>query len=270
MTDTFAWRGRRIVWSVRGTGPDLVLCHGTPWSSRLWEPFAEAMAPRFRVHLWDMPGYGASSKDQGHDVDLATQSEAFAAFLADRGLHRPHVVAHDIGGAIVLRSHLLDGVDLASLALVDVVALRPWGSDFFRTVRAHPEVFAGLPAALHRGLVQAYIAGASSRGLAPDALSALVEPWLGEQGQAAFVRQIVQADEQHTADFEDLLGEVRCPVHIVWGEDDAWIPLVRAHHLHDAIPASTLATIAGAGHLIQLDQPVPLAVELERWLARNR
>jgi pimeloyl-ACP methyl ester carboxylesterase len=52
----------------------------------------------------------------------------------------------------------------------------------------------------------------------------------------------------------------------VWGEDDTWIPVDRAHRLHDAIPASTLTLLPGAGHLIHLDEPVGLATELRRWL----
>lgn len=57
---------------------------------------------------------------------------------------------------------------------------------------------------------------------------------------------------------------------IVWGEDDTWIPVDRAHRLHAAIPGSTLALIPDAGHLIQLDQPVALGVELRRWLGSVR
>ncbi|WP_279387359.1 MULTISPECIES: alpha/beta fold hydrolase [unclassified Curtobacterium] len=83
--------------------------HGTPWSSWLWRPIALAMAGRFTVYLWDMPGYGASSKDPSHAVDLGTQGELFAALLEHWGLDRPHVVAHDFGGAVALRARLLHG-----------------------------------------------------------------------------------------------------------------------------------------------------------------
>ena len=37
------------------------------------------------------------------------------------------------------------------LALVDAVSLRPWGSDFFRLVRDHSDVFTALPPHLHDG-----------------------------------------------------------------------------------------------------------------------
>jgi pimeloyl-ACP methyl ester carboxylesterase len=264
----FLWRGRRVHWWRAGSGPDLVFCHGTPWSSWLWSPFAEALAQDFTVHLWDMPGYGASSKDAGHAVSLDLQGELFADLLQHWNLAAPSIVAHDYGGAVALRAHLLHGAAYTRLALVDVVALAPWGSDFFRLVRAHAEVFAALPPALHQGLVRAYISGASHRGLSAPQLDALVRPWTGAEGQAAFYRQIAQADEAFTDVLEPLYPSLDLPVLVVWGTEDAWIPAEQGRSLAAAIPGAELELVPDAGHLIQLDQPVHLATALHRWLAR--
>jgi pimeloyl-ACP methyl ester carboxylesterase len=263
------WRGRDVAWSQAGSGPPVVFCHGTPWSSLLWAPFAEALSRDFSVYLWDMPGYGQSSMEAEHRVDLATQGELFVDLLGHWGLVAPHVVAHDYGGAVALRAHLLHSTDFASLFLADVVALRPWGSPFFRLVKAHAEVFRELPANVHRGALEAYVSTASHGPLSPDSLTMLVQPWLTPQGQAAFYAQIAQADERFTEDFEPHLSDVRAPVRIVWGERDTWIPVDRAGRLHDLIPGSTLVTVPSAGHLLHLDTPVVLATELWTWLAEN-
>ena len=162
---SFAWQDNEIRWARRGAGPPVVFCHGTPWSSALWAPIADALAAEFTVHLWDMVGFGQSTMAVGQDVSLATQARLFADLLIEWGLAPPHVVAHDIGGAVALRAHLLHGAAYRSLALVDVVALRPWGSEFFRLVAEHEQVFAALPAPLHEALVRAYIAGAAHRPL---------------------------------------------------------------------------------------------------------
>ncbi|OLT52445.1 alpha/beta fold hydrolase [Cellulosimicrobium sp. CUA-896] len=272
------WRGREVAWARWGSGPPLVLCHGTPWSSWLWAPYAQALAAEMTVHVWDMPGFGLSSQDADHAVDLATQGELLADLLALWGLDgrdggagaAPHVVAHDVGGAVALRAHLLHGVPLASLCLVDAVVLRPWGSPFFRLVREHADVLERLPAAVHRGALEAYVRGASHRGLRDDDLAALVGPWTDDAGRAAFYRQVAQADEAHTAELEPSLGRVAAPVHVVWGAEDTWVPVDRAHRLRDAIPGATLHVVPDAGHLVQLDAPVALATELHRWLAAVR
>lgn len=257
-----------MAWDRFGEGPPLVLLHGTPWSSALWRPIAEALASNFTVYLWDMPGYGASSKLPGHPVDLGAQGLLFANLLEHWGLQRPQIVAHDFGGAVALRARLLHGARYRSLCLVDVVAVGSWGSPFFTLVKQHAEVFAQLPAAVHRSVVEAYVRGASHRGLREDDLAMLVEPWVDDNGRAAFYRQIAQADERFTAEVEPEYGSIDEPVHIVWGADDTWIPLDRAHRLQAAIPHASLSVIDGAGHLIQLDAPAALAAELTRWTLR--
>nr|WP_271985576.1 alpha/beta hydrolase [Pseudoclavibacter terrae] len=141
------------------------------------------------------------------------------------------------------------------------------GSPFFTLVKEHAAVFEQLPAAVHRGAVEAYIRGASHAGLRADDLATLVEPWADAEGQAAFYRQIAQADERFTDEVEPLYGTITEPVHIVWGNEDTWIPSDRAQRLSGSIPHATVTLIDGAGHLIQLDAPAALAAELTRWLS---
>jgi pimeloyl-ACP methyl ester carboxylesterase len=262
-----AWEGREVRWAAYGTGPEVVFLHGTPWSSALWRPIADALAARYTVYLWDMPGYGQSSKLAEHDVDLRTQGALFAALLREWGLERPHLVAHDIGGAVGLRARLLHGATYASMCLVDVVALRPWGSPFFLLVKEHADVFSQLPPAVHRGAVEAYVRGAAHHALSPAQLAMLVDPWTTPDGLPAFYRQIAQADERFTEEVEPLLAELTEPVHVVWGAEDAWIPVDRAHRLQAMIPGSTLRILPGGGHLVQLDAPEALTAEVATWLA---
>ena len=94
----------------------------------------------------------------------------------------------------------------------------------------------------------------------------LASPWLDEAGQAAFYRQIAQADQAYTDDIEPRYPGLDVPVLVVWGRDDAWIPVDRAYRLAEVIPGARLELYGSAGHLIQLDQPVQLATTLHRWL----
>lgn len=266
LTEEFRWRGRVVRWGRSGTGPPVIFCHGTPWSSRVWRAVAQTLESRFTVYLWDMPGYGQSSKNPDHRVSLDVQGDLLADLIEHWRLDRPHVVTHDIGGAVALRAHLLGGVPFRSLSLVDVVALAPWGSPFFTLVREHADVFAALPPQVHRGALQAYLAGASHRGLTPEQQSWLTDPWTGAEGQGAFYRQIAQADEAHTDEIEPHYAGLDLPVLIAWGTEDTWIPVDRAHRLHDLIPAAQLRLVPEAGHLIQLDQPEAVTGLLHEWL----
>ncbi|MGW0231041.1 alpha/beta fold hydrolase [Actinopolymorpha singaporensis] len=261
-----------VLWTRLGAGPPVVLLHGTPFSSYVWRDVAAGLAARHTVYLWDMPGYGRSEMRAGQEVSLAAQQEVFTGLLRLWGLSaggvRPAVVAHDIGGAVALRTTLLDGVPYDRLALLDAVALRPWGSDFFRLMGGHGEVFARLPHRQHEALVRSYVSTATARPLDPDVLDALVEPWLGDRGRSAFYRQIEQGDQQFTAEIEDRYCDLDLPVLVGWGAQDQWLPPEHASRLAAAIPGARLELFAGAGHLVQEDAPGRLTGVLADFLSR--
>ncbi|MEM9583558.1 MAG: alpha/beta fold hydrolase [Pseudomonadota bacterium] len=102
-------------------------------------------------------------------------------------------------------------------------------------------------------MVAAYIQGALVNDIPVEDFDALVAPWLNEDGATSFYRQFAQADERYTEEVEAQFGDVRCPVKIVWGEDDPWIPLDRGKALHQLMPKAQFVTIPGAGHMPQLE-----------------
>lgn len=265
-TEEFTSTHGTVRWDAVGSGEPVVLMHGTPFSSFVWRDIATALSSRYRVHFWDMPGYGTSEMRSGQRVSLAAQGQVFAELLQHWGLDAPRVVAHDFGGAVALRAHLLHGAAYARLALVSPVALAPWGSPFFRLVAEHTEVFEQLPPALHRALVAEYVSSASAAGLSPRTLDRLVEPWTGPEGQAAFYRQIKQADQAHTDEIQGLYSSLDLPVLLAWGAQDTWIPPERDRELATMIPGVITHPIEGAGHLVQLDAPAQLTAALVEFL----
>ncbi|NEC09507.1 alpha/beta fold hydrolase [Streptomyces sp. SID7909] len=268
LTKTYRSRVGEVRWDRLGPehGDPVVLLHGTPFSSFVWRGIARALSHRHPVYVWDMPGYGASEQYEGQDVSLGAQGQVFAELMGHWGLDAPAVVAHDFGGAVALRAHLLHGVRYGGLALVDPVALAPWGSPFFRLVGRHTDVFEQLPPALHAALLREYLSSASSPGLHPATAGALASPWLTEVGQAAFYRQIAQADQRFTDEVQPLYPKVAVPVMVCWGEDDTWIPVAKAHELADALPGARLRIIPGSGHLVQEDAPAELLAALWEFL----
>jgi pimeloyl-ACP methyl ester carboxylesterase len=56
-----------------------------------------------------------------------------------------------------------------------------------------------------------------------------------------------------------MLGKITTPTLVVWGEDDAIVPIDCARQYQKAIPGATLSTIETCGHFAHLDQPERLA-----------
>ncbi len=255
LSETFETSAGRVAAGRAGDGPALVLAHGWPWSSFSWHRIIPELTKRYRVHWYDMPGYGQSAKSPEQRTSLDVQGEVFAGMLARWGLDQPMVVAHDFGGATTLRAHLLQGCEFERYVLMNVVAMRPWGSTFFDHVGRHVEAFQGLPPHIHKAIVEAYIRGALVSEIEDEDFTNLVAPWLTDDGAGSFYRQFAQADERYTAEIEPIFGQVRCPVKIVWGEDDPWIPLARGKALHGLMPGAAFETLPGVGHLPQLEAP---------------
>lgn len=270
----FEHDGERVRYDVIGSGPPLVMVHGTPFSSYVWRKITRELARRHTVHLYDLVGYGQSEKREGQDVSLARQSELFANLLDYWNLQQdsriPDVIAHDFGGATVLRAHFLSGCDYRRLLLIDPVAIRPWGSPFVRHVRHHEAAFAGVPDYMQKAMLRAYIRGAIRRPVTDDELEPYVDPWTGPQGKPAFYRQIALMDQRYTDEVQDRYGDLRCPVRLLWGEEDDWIPVERGEELASTLPDCVLTRVPGSGHLMQEDAPEAIVAAAIQFFGSQR
>ncbi|MCC5995192.1 MAG: alpha/beta fold hydrolase [Oceanicaulis sp.] len=266
----FEFDGHEVRYGVMGPegAPTLWLLHGTPFNAQVWRRIAPVLARTRRVVFHDLLGYGASAKPDS-DVSLGIQNTVFTALMTHLGAVRPDVIAHDFGGATSLRSHLLDKVDYNALMLIDPVCVRPWGSPFVQHVREHEAAFATLPEYMHEALLRAYLQTAAASPLSDAAVEAYAAPWRGEAGQRGFYRQIAQMDQAHTDAVEPLYGRIRSPLHVLWGEADAWIPIEHGRRFAALTPAGELEAVPGSGHLMQEDRPEVIAAAAERFFARH-
>lgn len=264
----FSFSGRTVRYGVRGIGPSVVLVHGTPWSSYNLRYIVNELSKKFTVYYYDLLGYGQSDKTSG-DFSLGLQNQVLDTLLDHWELESPSIIGHDFGGATALRTHLLNGRDFKKIILIDPVAVSPWGSSFFRHVKKHEAAFAGVPDYIHEAIVRAYVQTAAFKPLEKTTLDNIVAPWTGEEGKAAFYRQISQADSAYTDEVQPLYSKILRPVLILWGREDTWIPLERGEALHKMIPGSTFRVISDAGHLAIEERPDQPIKEIRSFLQNN-
>lgn len=260
------FQGQLVRYDVRGNGPPLVLVHGTPWSSFNWRHLITSLAEQWTVYFYDLLGYGQSEMRGGQDVSLGIQNQVLTNLLDHWQLTTPCIIGHDFGGTTVLRTHLVDERNFEKMVLVDPVALSPWGSPFFAHVKKHQAAFQDLPEYIHEAIVTAYVKGAMHRPMPEETLDGIVQPWRGEKGRRAFYRQIAQAEQRFTDEITPQYATIRRPLLLVWGEEDAWIPIDTGRKLHTLIPGSQFRAIPNAGHLVQEDQPEALFKAIQQFL----
>jgi pimeloyl-ACP methyl ester carboxylesterase len=274
---TGGWRlGKRqltpvgeVAYEVFGEGPPVVLVHGTPVRSYLWRNIVPALAESHSVYAYDLLGYGESEKGEGQDVSIPVQARLLGELAEAWGLDAPAIAGHDIGGGIVLRAHLLEGVGFSRIAVLDAVVLTPWLSEPRSStwhVREYEEAYEAMPDHLFGAFFSAYL-GETNSNLGEEAFEVYLAPWRGEGGRRAFVRQALQFEERHTGEIEPWLGSVEVPVLVAWGEEDGWLDPSQAPRLREEIPGSELELIQEAGHFVQEDAPEEIAKVLASFFS---
>jgi pimeloyl-ACP methyl ester carboxylesterase len=274
---TDAWRlGERqgtsvgeVAYEVFGEGPPVVLVHGTPTRSYLWRNIVPALAEHRSVYVYDLLGYGESEKGEGQDVSIAAQARLLKELVEAWGLEEPAIAGHDIGGGIVLRAQLLEGLRFSRVAILDAVVLGPRLSEPRSStwhVREHAEAYEAMPNHLFGAFFSAYL-GETNSNLGEEAFEVYLAPWRGEGGRRAFVRQALHFEERHTGEIEPWLGSVEVPVLVAWGEEDGWLDPSQAPRLREEIPGSELELISEAGHFVQEDAPQEIAKVLASFFS---
>jgi pimeloyl-ACP methyl ester carboxylesterase len=258
-----------VAYGVFGEGPPVVLVHGTPSRSYLWRGVVGRLAGRHAVYVYDLPGFGESERYERQDVSIAAQGRVLAELVDAWGLEGPAVAGHDIGGGIVLRAHLLEGVSFRKISLLDAVILTPWGTPALGHVKEHLGAYRTMPGGVFEAYVAARLRDATHRSMDEGALEVYLSQWRGAEGQAAYLRKDAALLERDTAEVERLLGSVRAPVEVVWGGEDGWLDPSQAEALARKIPGSGLRLVPGAGHFVMEDAPERVADILSEFFAEN-
>jgi len=156
-----------------------------------------------------------------------------------------HWVGHSFGGAVATALAARDPDKAASLTLIAPVGLgqemhRDFLTDFVAAERRRPlqsvleRLFAD-PAKITSAMVEGALRFKRLEGV-PQALSRVAEAIANDHGQ---VRDIAAQIEM-----------LDCPVMILWGEQDAIIPVPKPADM----PANAeLRTLAGVGHMPQME-----------------
>ncbi len=256
-----------VAYGVYGEGSPVVLVHGTPSRSRIWRGVVPRLAERHAVYVYDLPGFGESERYEGQDVSIAAQGRVLAELMEAWGLEDPAVAGHDIGGGIVLRAHLLEGVAFGKISLLDAVVLTPWGTPALGHVREHLGAYRTMPTGVFEAYVAARLKGTTSGPMDEETFEAYLSQWRGPDGQAAYLRKDAALLQRDTADVERLLGDVRAPVMVVWGGEDAWLDPSQAESLAGRILGAEHRLVPGAGHFVMEDAPGEVAEILAGFFA---
>ncbi|HEV7827177.1 MAG TPA: alpha/beta hydrolase [Mycobacteriales bacterium] len=234
-----------------GQGLPLVLLHGFPLSSAMWEPQRRALAAVCRVITPDQRGFGRSPL--GDDPPSLEYAADDLAVLLDRlGLDRVVLGGLSMGGYVAMRFSARYPDRVAGLVLADTKATAdpPEVRDRREQV-ARRMLEPGGAEAVATELVPG-IVGHTTREQRPEVLR-----HLGYLVRAAPAESIAWGSRAMAArpDSLDVLATMSVPALVVVGEEDEFTPASDAEAMVDVLPDARLVTIPRAGHMSSLEEP---------------
>jgi magnesium chelatase accessory protein len=88
---------------VMGSGPAILLIHGTGAATHSWRGMAERLARQFTIVAPDLPGHGFTGQPNRPTFSLPMMASSMAALMAELNIRPDFVVGHSAGAAIGLR-----------------------------------------------------------------------------------------------------------------------------------------------------------------------
>ena len=251
-----------------GEGEVLLLLHGGALSAHTFDLLALALGGDVRCIALDMRGHGLSDWADQYPIDR------FAADVVeltdDLGLAAIHVAGMSLGGCVAGHAAPLLGGRLKSLTFIDVAD----EVNFAASARMRAFIDRVRPVSHVADLVRQALTVSPQTD--PDLMSYRYQHLL-KAGPDGFTWR---TDRRRRADFAAILGklseltdlapQLSCPVLVVKGGRSRVLGQRQLELFAGRFPDGVWTVVEEAGHNVQEDQPVRLAVALRDIIARGR
>ena len=243
---------------VMGSGPVLLLAHGTGAATHSWRALAPLLARHFTVIAPDLPGHGFTESPATARLSLPGMAKSLHALMQALNM-RPVLAAGHSAGAAVLARMTLDG-QIAPRGLVSLngafVPLEGVPGQIFSPLARLlvglpllPQIFAWR--AKSDGAVQQILEGTGSR--------------IEARGVALYGRVIRNPAHAAAAlgmmarwDLAPLLRDLprlEVPLLLIVGANDRAVPPAQAERVRAAVPGASVVAMPGLGHLSHEERP---------------
>jgi pimeloyl-ACP methyl ester carboxylesterase len=258
-----------------GEGDPILFMHGLGMSSFTWRHLSESLARGHRVILVDLKGFGNSPKPSDDQYTIYDQARLICRSISDHDLTNLTLVGNSLGGGVALATALYLSAHaperLKRLILIDTIAYAQEMPLFVKLLAMPvlgPLVVATVPKNLQVRTIMrlAYFDDEAVPGEAVDRYADVLNKPGAQQALVQTARQIIPADlDRLTARY----SEISSPTLILWGQQDAIVPLDIGRRLHGAIPDSQLVILPDTGHIPQEERPEATLAAIKAFISRN-
>jgi len=227
-----------------GAGKPLLILHGEMGHPG-WLRFHEALAQEYSLYIPSHPGFGKSQR-----LDWIMTMRDLAAWyldaLDDLGLQQVDVLGFSLGGWLAAEMAAMCPHPFTKLVLVDAPGIRPPSGEIYDMFLAVAKEFI-TASFLNPGRTEEFLA------VCPETPSPeQVEAWEVAKEEAC---RLSWKPYMHDPTLPHLLRRLkRLPTLIIWGRQDAIVPLSVAEAYQRSIPQARVAVLDNCGHHPEIEQ----------------
>ncbi|MBN8704317.1 MAG: alpha/beta hydrolase [Bacteroidetes bacterium] len=246
---------------IRGKGIPVVLIHGFPLSSQIWQN-QESLSTQYTLITPELPGMGETPYEEPFSIE--SLADGLADALKSNGFERAIILGHSMGGYIALAFASKWPSMVAGLGLV----------------ASHPYADSSEAKSGRRQMIERihkeksfFVADVMTPKLfAPDTIkynSKLVESVKVIMRQAKD-QAVINCQEAMSArqDRSFNLVKIKVPVGLFYGKYDASINEQMQREIAAMNPNSSLTVLDNAGHMPMMEQPEAFNSALEHFLSQ--
>ena len=246
--------GIRLHYQTQGKGPALVFAHGAGGNMMSWWQQIPYFSQRYRCASFDHRAFG-STLDSAEAPGRREFANDLRLLLDQLNIQTTAIIAQSMGGRTTVGFAVRHPERVGSLTLIGAcglfVAGAPIGDVF---MMAQPE--RGVD---HAGLRRMLFAAADTKlgnQLFPDGRGEIDDEMRRYQMLrfASFIG--FRPPYFSNRSLVNRLHRVTCPALVIWGAEDAMVPLAHGHAYAAGLAGSNgLEIVSGAGHAAHLEEP---------------
>jgi pimeloyl-ACP methyl ester carboxylesterase len=241
-----------------GSGPPVLLLHGAAGNPG-WMPYHQALAQHFTVYAPSHPGYDRSHRPAWMNT-MNDVAHFYRQFIEELGLAPVHLVGFSLGGWLAAEMTAMCPPYVQSLVLVGAAGIKPQEGEIAEMLMVSQDVTAkrrfydSSQVPNYEALV--------NRPLTPEERDM---QWRNRE----MTSRLCWKPYFHNPHLPAYLRGVHTPTLIVWGKQDALIPVNCGELYQQALANASLQVIDRCGHAPHLEKPQEFLQTVQAFLARQ-
>lgn len=268
--------GERLAYVDEGDGEVLLLLHGMAGSSQTWRSVIQPLSRTFRVLAPDMLGHGSSDKPRS-DYSLGAFAVLLRDLLDELGITRATIVGHSLGGGVAMQFSYQHPDYCRRLILIDSGGLGPDVGLTLRLLSAPGAelimpIIAPQPVLNAGDRVWSWLRKAGIEAPRGEEIWRSYSSFADAPTRQAFLRtlrSVVDHRGQSVSALNRLGNGTDLPIMVIWGDQDAIIPISHAYAAQEARPDIRVEVLADVGHFPQVERPTQVVDLIEDFMASD-